>query len=56
MEPVADSSEKDLSIPNPRPGLFGDGAAAVVMVGEDCPQPGPRVVDTRSIFYKDTEG
>jgi len=40
-------------------GLFGDGAAAVVMVGEDrassLAQPGPRVVGSRSRFYPDTE-
>jgi len=37
-------------------GLFGDGAAAVVMVGDDRPEPGPRVVDTRSAVYPDSEG
>ncbi len=37
-------------------GLFGDGAAAVVMVGDDRPEPGPRVVDTRSVVYPDSEG
>ncbi len=36
-------------------GLFGDGAAAVVMVGDARPEPGPRVVDTRSYTYPDTE-
>ncbi|MFN8074560.1 MAG: hypothetical protein U0Q15_03945 [Kineosporiaceae bacterium] len=42
-------------------GLFGDGAAAVVMVGPDHPAAdaasgnGPRVVDSRSSFYPDTE-
>ena len=35
-------------------GLFGDGAAAVVMVGADRPEPGPRIVDTRSSFFPDT--
>jgi len=35
-------------------GLFGDGAAAVVMVGENRAEPGPRVVDTRSSFFPDT--
>ncbi len=35
-------------------GLFGDGAAAVVLVGEDRAQTGPRIVDTRSSFYPDT--
>jgi alkylresorcinol/alkylpyrone synthase len=37
-------------------GLFGDGAAAVVMVGDNRPQPGPTVVDTRSFVYPDSEG
>jgi alkylresorcinol/alkylpyrone synthase len=45
-------------------GLFGDGAAAVVVAGEETPlaqkptsveDPCPRVVDTRSTFYPDTE-
>ncbi|WP_111721045.1 type III polyketide synthase [Homoserinimonas sp. OAct 916] len=38
-------------------GLFGDGAAAVVMVGDDRDQarlPGPAVVATRSTLYPDT--
>jgi alkylresorcinol/alkylpyrone synthase len=35
-------------------GLFGDGAAAVVMVGDDRAEPGPRVVDTRSFYYPDS--
>lgn len=37
-------------------GLFGDGAAAVVLVGGDHPAgaDGPRVVDTRSRLYPDT--
>lgn len=48
---------QDLSIPNLiATGLFGDGAAAVVLTGSDHPSTtGPRVVDTRSIFYPDTE-
>jgi alkylresorcinol/alkylpyrone synthase len=37
-------------------GLFGDGAAAVVMVGDDRPEAGPTVVDTRSEVYPDSEG
>ena len=40
-------------------GLFGDGAAAAVLVGEERPVNGgtaPRVVATRSVFYPDTEG
>lgn len=35
-------------------GLFGDGAAAVVLVGDDRPEPGIQVLDTRSSFYPDT--
>lgn len=35
-------------------GLFGDGAAAVVMVGSGLEAEGPRVVATRSAFYPDT--
>jgi alkylresorcinol/alkylpyrone synthase len=54
---------EDLSIPNLiASGLFGDGAAAVVLVGEDHgagnggpPPAGPRVVGSRSAFYYDTE-
>jgi len=40
-------------------GLFGDGAAAVVLAGAERAVPGgprgPRVVATRSVFYPDTE-
>lgn len=47
---------KDLSIPNIiGSGLFGDGAAAVALVGRDHPAPGPTVVATRSVFYPQTE-
>jgi alkylresorcinol/alkylpyrone synthase len=35
-------------------GLFGDGAAAVVLVGDDRAEPGIRIVDTRSSFYPDS--
>jgi alkylresorcinol/alkylpyrone synthase len=35
-------------------GLFGDGATAVVLVGDDRSEPGVRVVDTRSSFYPDS--
>lgn len=35
-------------------GLFGDGASAVVMVGEGRPEGGVEVVDTRSALYRDT--
>jgi alkylresorcinol/alkylpyrone synthase len=36
-------------------GLFGDGAAAVVVTGAAVPGNGPRIVATRSVFYPDTE-
>jgi alkylresorcinol/alkylpyrone synthase len=40
-------------------GLFGDGAAAVVLVGEERARrtgcTGPRIEATRSVFYPDTE-
>ncbi len=50
----------DLSIPNiVASGLFGDGAAAVVLTGarrgEGSPGAGPAVVATASSFYPDTE-
>ena len=37
-------------------GLFGDGAAAVVLMGDDRTASGPRVVASRSVFYPDSEG
>ncbi|MGD2116213.1 MAG: 3-oxoacyl-[acyl-carrier-protein] synthase III C-terminal domain-containing protein [Acidobacteriota bacterium] len=51
---------QDLSIPNLiASGLFGDGAAAVVVAGAERAEGmkglGPRVVATRSVFYPDTE-
>jgi alkylresorcinol/alkylpyrone synthase len=44
-------------------GLFGDGAAAAILVGDEraagaagtCGPPGPTIVATRSVFYPDTE-
>jgi alkylresorcinol/alkylpyrone synthase len=38
-------------------GLFGDGAAAVLVAGDkiDLPQKGPRIVATHRVFYPDTE-
>jgi alkylresorcinol/alkylpyrone synthase len=36
-------------------GLFGDGAAAVVVGGAETEFPGPEVVATRSVFYPNTE-
>jgi len=55
---------EDLSIPNLiATGLFGDGAAAVVMAGAERTQKpaklekaGPKVLATRSVFYPETEG
>lgn len=37
-------------------GLFGDGAAAVVAVGANRSEPGPRVLDSRSHLYPDSQG
>jgi alkylresorcinol/alkylpyrone synthase len=36
-------------------GLFGDGAAAVVAVGANRSEPGPRVLDSRSHLYPDSQ-
>ncbi|HZU22008.1 MAG TPA: 3-oxoacyl-[acyl-carrier-protein] synthase III C-terminal domain-containing protein [Terriglobales bacterium] len=36
-------------------GLFGDGAAAVVIAGSETRFPGPEVVATKSVFYPDSE-
>jgi alkylresorcinol/alkylpyrone synthase len=36
-------------------GLFGDGAAAVVVAGADCGLSGPSILATRSVFYPNTE-
>lgn len=51
---------EDLSVANMiSAGLFGDGAAAVVVAGnkwdEVKPSQGPRILATRSIFYPNTE-
>jgi alkylresorcinol/alkylpyrone synthase len=35
-------------------GLFGDGAAAVVAVGDERPEAGPRIVDSSAHLYPDT--
>ncbi len=35
-------------------GIFGDGAAAVVVVGADRREPGPEIVDSRAHLYPDT--
>jgi alkylresorcinol/alkylpyrone synthase len=46
----------DLSMPNiVASGLFGDGAAAAVLVGDERASEGPEVLATRSVFYPDTE-
>jgi alkylresorcinol/alkylpyrone synthase len=46
----------DLSIANIiSAGLFGDGAACAIVAGEDCDLSGPEILDTRSVFYPDTE-
>jgi alkylresorcinol/alkylpyrone synthase len=48
--------QDDLSVANLiSAGLFGDGAAAVVVAGADLPSPGPRILATRSVFYPDSE-
>lgn len=47
---------QDLSIPNLiASGLFGDGAAAAVVVGANRNADGPRIIDTRSVFYPESE-
>lgn len=47
---------EDLSIPNLiASGLFGDGAAAAVVTGANRAARGPRIIDTRSVFYPDSE-
>jgi alkylresorcinol/alkylpyrone synthase len=47
---------EDLTIANlVSSGLFGDGAAAVLVAGDDFEQPGPEIVATRSAFYPGTE-
>ena len=46
----------DLSVANLiSSGLFGDGAAAVILAGADCELTGPEIIDTRSSFYPGTE-
>lgn len=47
---------EDVSIPNLiASGLFGDGAAAVVVAGSKRPARGPRILATRSVFYPESE-
>jgi alkylresorcinol/alkylpyrone synthase len=48
--------KKDLSVANLiSSGLFGDGAAAVLVVGANHPAPGPEIIATESTFYPDSE-
>ena len=48
--------QQDVSVANVvASGLFGDGAAAAVVVGASRQALGPRVMATRSVFYPDTE-
>jgi alkylresorcinol/alkylpyrone synthase len=46
---------EDLSVANLiSTGLFGDGAAAVIVAGDNCPQPGIEIIATKSVFYPGT--
>ncbi len=36
-------------------GLFGDGAAAVIVAGSECGLSGPKILATHSVFYPHTE-
>lgn len=46
----------DLSVANLiSSGLFADGAAAVIVAGEDVESGGPKILATRSVFYPQTE-
>lgn len=46
----------DLSVANLiSSGLFGDGAAAVVVAGSERPSSGPQILANRSVFYPDSE-
>ena len=48
--------QEDLSVANLiSSGLFGDGAAAALVAGAEVDLPGPQVLDTRSVFYPDSE-
>ena len=47
---------EDLSVANLiSSGLFGDGAAAVLIAGDQCGLQGPKILATRSVFYPETE-
>ncbi|MHB8417026.1 MAG: type III polyketide synthase [Myxococcales bacterium] len=46
----------DVSVPNAiASGLFGDGAAALVLGGEKHASTGPKLIASRSVLYPDTE-
>lgn len=46
----------DLSVANiVATGLFGDGAAALVLVGDERDADGPEILATRAVLYRDTE-
>ncbi len=46
----------DLSVANLiSSGLFGDGAAAVLVAGDRIPRRGPRILASHCVFYPDTE-
>jgi alkylresorcinol/alkylpyrone synthase len=48
--------QEDLSVANLiSSGLFGDGAAAVLLAGANVQSSGPKVLATRSVFYPDSE-
>jgi alkylresorcinol/alkylpyrone synthase len=48
--------QEDLSVANLiSSGLFGDGAAAVLVAGANVPVEGPQVLATRSVFYPESE-
>jgi alkylresorcinol/alkylpyrone synthase len=47
---------QDLSVANLiSSGLFADGSAAAIVVGDEVDVPGPEILATRSIFYPETE-
>ena len=48
--------KEDLSVANLiSSGLFADGSAAVIVTGDEREANGPEIIDTRSIFYPQTE-
>ena len=48
--------QNDISIANViSSGLFGDGAAAVLVSGSERESPGPEILATRSVFYPNSE-